>query len=729
VELTDDWNSTPQPLAADASAGWGMFEEAPATGDEVAAEPLPELRSFHDEDAAEDDVEMVTETMAELYYRQGFVDRAADVYRELIARRGEEPALTRRLAELETELRGEVADAPEPGFAPEFDAPVFTSEPQQAPSWLEAVDAHMVAGDTQSHADASLDLPAFEEEEAQSYPDVPEVLPGLDLPAFAQEDAQPLAEPSYAQAGATGDPFADSFASGFDGSAEAPAFDAPSAEAEPAHAFADDRDAWTPPTVEPTAALDFAEEPVSAFEVDPGTTFYAEPASSDPYAEPAMGFDAEPAAAEPLYAGSANAFDGDSAGELDVEAAAPEQFYAEPEPSFGEEASYGAAEPSFAAQEAPYDEPAAPEAPRAEPSFAAAEVVRAEHRASDGTESVASYLWSVLSWRPGQAPAAYAEPEQSASDAQPFASDAEPVVPESLYAEPFIESEAESLGYETAAPAPLHSDPPSSQPHPFASTEPAPFGFEATEPADSEPHPFASTEPAPSETTESVFGFEPQPLASESAEPAPYDFAPQGDAGAPPPPEPWDDQTLGAPEQQPPLDEPWMAGAAAEPEQAEEPWMAAAEPELTPANDDDEPWAIPAAPTEALLPADDEQGAIDELPWLAAEPEVDAGVLPVDDYAPTGTEAASGTAAGDEPMPWEVGLDLGAPEPAPTPAPAEPVAGFSFEDFFSEPAPAPAQPAAEPPAPPAAAPQPEAAAADDDEDLESFQAWLQSLKR
>jgi hypothetical protein len=742
VELTDDWNSTPEPLAADATAGWGMFDDAPATGDEIPAEPLPELRSFHDEDAAEDDVEMVTETMAELYYRQGFVDRAADVYRELIARRGEEPALTRRLAELEGELRGGVAETPatEPGFAPEHDSPVFTSEPQQTPSWLEAVDAHMVAGDAQSHADvpeAGLDLPDFAQEEAQSYPDVPEVLPGLDFPAFAQEDAQPFAaEPSYSQAGATGDPFADSFASGFDGSA---AFDAPATE--PAHAFADERDAWTPPTVEPTAALDFAEEPVSAFEVDQGTTFYAEPAAPDPvHAEPAMGFDAEPAAAEPLFAGSTNAFDA-PAHELDVEAAAPEQFYAEPEPSFGEEAPYGAAEPAFAAQEAAYDEP---EAPRAEPSFAAAEVVRAEHRASDGTESVASYLWSVLSWRPGQAaaaPAAYAEPEQSASDAQPFALDAEPVVPESLYAEPFIESEAESLGYETAEPAPLHFDPPASEPHPFASTEPAPFGFEAAEPA---PHPFASSEPAPSEATgpaaDSVFGFEPQPLAAESAEPAPYDFAPradagtqQRDAGAPPPPEPWDDQTLGAPEQQPPLDEPWMAAEqaeepwmpAAEPAQADEPWMVAAEPELTPANDDDEPWAIPAAPTEALLPADDEQGPIDELPWLAAEPEVDAGVLPVDDYAPTGTEAASGTAAGDEPMPWEIGLDLDAPEPAPTPAPAQPVAGFSFEDFFSEQAPAPA---AEPPAPPAAAPQPEAAA-DDDEDLESFQAWLQSLKR
>ncbi|CAA9366015.1 MAG: hypothetical protein AVDCRST_MAG68-4860 [uncultured Gemmatimonadetes bacterium] len=749
VELSDDWGAAPEPLAADPSAGWGMFDDAP--GADIPAEPLPELRSFHDEDAAEDGVEMVTETMAELYYRQGFVDRAADVYRELIARRGDEPALTRRLAELEAEMRGDVGGSPEPGFgdapgftaqpgfAPEYDAPIFTSEPQQAPAWLEAVDAHMVAGDA----------PGFQPETAGD-------LPALDLPAFAQDDVPSSAAAQPAHGGATGDSFADSFAAGFDGSAQTPpplpALDTPADGLE--------RDPWTAPTIEPTAA--------PGFDAQPGDVFRAgQPADS--FFEPANALGAQPA--DVFDAQSSNAFDAEPAAapfaeplpsfaDADVPPAEPlpsfadaDAPYAEPLPSFAAAdappaeplpsfADADAPLPSFADADAPDQEPepsfAAPGAPHAEPAYAApaevaaAETVRAEHRAGDGTESVATYLWSILSWRPGQAaayaqPEQHAEPEQAASDSQPFAVDAEPAVPESLYTD--AEIEPSSLAFESVEPA-RTSDADAAPALPdFASAEPAPLAFEA----DPAPLAFESAEPAPYDFTDAgTSPAEPAPYdftdaGTSLAEPAPFDLAQQADAGAPPPPQPWDDATLGAPEQQPPLDEPWMADAA-EPA-GDEPW-AAAEPELTPANDDDEPWAIPAAPTEALLPEDDEQGPIDELPWLAAEPGADDSVHSVDDYAPAGTEAASGTPAGDEPMPWEMGLELGAPEPAPTPAPAQPVGGFSFEDFFSEPVPepAPAQPAAEPqPAP--AAPQADAAASDEDEDLESFQAWLQSLKR
>ncbi|HYW07240.1 MAG TPA: hypothetical protein VE913_09810, partial [Longimicrobium sp.] len=236
------------------------------------------------------------------------------------------------------------------------------------------------------------------------------------------------------------------------------------------------------------------------------------------------------------------------------------------------------------------------------------------------------------------------------------------------------------------------------------------------------------------------------------------------DTAAPPPAESWDDETLGAPEQQPPLDEPWMAAAANE-------------AELTHSvESDDEPWAVPSASTEDLLPADDASAVVDELPWMASDEPAEsapaddfpwlasdepapaeeqptdalpwlaqddltpAEAAPVDEFPsfdlpavePAGTEAA-GSAAPDEAMPWEGGLDL--PDPfggaAPTEVPAQPevappAGGFSFEDFFSEP---------RTPAPAAAAPQPEpepaapAPRADEDEDLESFQAWLQSLKR
>lgn len=45
--------------------------------------------------------ELVTETIAELYSRQGFHDRAAEVYRELLRRRGDDPMLRQRLGEAE----------------------------------------------------------------------------------------------------------------------------------------------------------------------------------------------------------------------------------------------------------------------------------------------------------------------------------------------------------------------------------------------------------------------------------------------------------------------------------------------------------------------------------------------------------------------------------------------------------------------------------------------------
>lgn len=72
----------------------------------------------------DDDSEVVTETIAELYARQGFHDRAADVYRQLIRDRGEVPELTERLAELEAMPAGGGEEAEQ-----HFD---IASEPEEA---------------------------------------------------------------------------------------------------------------------------------------------------------------------------------------------------------------------------------------------------------------------------------------------------------------------------------------------------------------------------------------------------------------------------------------------------------------------------------------------------------------------------------------------------------------------------------------------------------------------
>ncbi|HEV7589675.1 MAG TPA: hypothetical protein VGO40_16285, partial [Longimicrobium sp.] len=237
-----------------------------------------------------------------------------------------------------------------------------------------------------------------------------------------------------------------------------------------------------------------------------------------------------------------------------------------------------------------------------------------------------------------------------------------------------------------------------------------------------------------------------RPAARADAAAAPSESAAPA---APPAARPWDEETLGASDEQPPIDEPWIAGADssfADAPAADAPWSApAAEPWAEPALAEPEPWAAEGGDD---VDAGDDDGA--ELPWLTQ---------------PTGTPEAESAPAAEAPMPWETSFELSpevpeggpgeraAPRQEPT---AEPASGFSFEDFFSEPA-APAQPAAAPepepglepapafapeplpepwplpaaaqPAAPAAAQPPAGEGGDEDEDLESFQAWLQSLKR
>jgi tetratricopeptide (TPR) repeat protein len=106
-----------------------------ANDDEVGAD---------DAELAPDDefggTELVTETIAELYARQGLFDRAANVYRELIRRRGDDPALRRRLEEVERQVANAVIPAEPDTFASSFedgfdsgaDSPPFESERETA---------------------------------------------------------------------------------------------------------------------------------------------------------------------------------------------------------------------------------------------------------------------------------------------------------------------------------------------------------------------------------------------------------------------------------------------------------------------------------------------------------------------------------------------------------------------------------------------------------------------
>ena len=113
----------------------------PAAEAESEPEPAPARGGawwFEDpagEDGAEDDGDLLTRTMAELYVKQGFVDEAAAIYRELLADRPEDEELRRALAELESdgaaELGSDGAAKPASDDAAEPE-PVDAAEPAPA---------------------------------------------------------------------------------------------------------------------------------------------------------------------------------------------------------------------------------------------------------------------------------------------------------------------------------------------------------------------------------------------------------------------------------------------------------------------------------------------------------------------------------------------------------------------------------------------------------------------
>ncbi|HEU4455506.1 MAG TPA: tetratricopeptide repeat protein, partial [Longimicrobium sp.] len=300
--------SEPEP-AASGFDGWGSVDDGqldaasatpPLEGLEAFAD-APVIGGAHDahDDHAHEEEEVVTETMAELYARQGFLDRSADVYRELISRCGAEPALVRRLEELEAQMEGA---APSPSSSPyDFD----TDEEEEAgpPAWLQAVDAASTASDDEpalpdlgletTLPDLPTDLaapPAVEAEEAQALADVSGASP---FPISAGEPA--TADPGFvdsAPAGSDvgismsgsgtfvtgGDPFADSFARGF-GDADDMAADV---------GAGDERAAWETPTVEET-------EPVPGMLLDETPAFAVDTSAVDSAAAAYADFDDEPA--------------------------------------------------------------------------------------------------------------------------------------------------------------------------------------------------------------------------------------------------------------------------------------------------------------------------------------------------------------------------------------------------------------------------------------------------
>lgn len=681
-------------LAGEPGAGFGFGEPAPAAADHV----------FHEADGHDADAEMVTETMAELYASQGLLAQAADVYRELIGQRGQEPGLVRRLGEIEARIAGGPVEA----------APL--DDDAGAPDWLESVDAFARGGAEPDRAEFDIDggLPALDltpaSSDAFSFGTEPDASDFGAEPEAAGFGAEPdaaefsIAEPAPSAfsavepvaPSASGDPFADSFSAGFDGAAEPVAADAGSAD-------------WA-----------------GAFSADAGTATSADAGAGS--ADRADAFSAD-AGAEPLPADVGAADGGAADGAAEDRQAWEAPTVAETEPVgfdilvvADEDGGEVPASPEVVADvSADWAIAAAPldDDDEEEPAVPIAAAAPAYTPPAPGVRTMRGYFSSLLTWQPVPAETATYE----------------------------ISAEGGTLTIEAAEPDAPSTDAPGSDEAPSAAPSFDAPAADATPSFDAAP----SAEPA-------------QPVADE--EPAPWE------AAAPPPafPAAPDIPTFQAPAFQPPAFAEPEAPAAGD----DEPWAAASA--------EDEPWAAPgeSAPAASGEPAPADLPLLDlEEPWAetpAAPVDIasfelaeDAAPAPAAEPTPSAEPASAGTdAQAEELLPWEVPADPAAAPQAP--AASDAGGGFSFEDFFSgtpsapaapssgaaEPPPEPPVRAAETPAfipsfaeptpppvfeapapPPAPAAPPAAAAAapqaggqdEDDEDLESFQAWLQSLKR
>jgi tetratricopeptide (TPR) repeat protein len=99
--------------------------------------------------------ELVTETIAELYARQGFYTRSADVLRELIRRRGGDEALSRRLEEIERLALASQPDAAgSENIAGQPFAPEETADEFDADVSVEDRDGALPVGDAVRDAEA-----------------------------------------------------------------------------------------------------------------------------------------------------------------------------------------------------------------------------------------------------------------------------------------------------------------------------------------------------------------------------------------------------------------------------------------------------------------------------------------------------------------------------------------------------------------------------------------------
>lgn len=252
-----------------AAAGSEESEPYEPAGPDVPEGPEQELAG-----ESEDGADVMTETIAQVYARQGLYDRAIEVYRGLLEKRPDDEGLKERLASVEAMAEAERAAETEPAEGAEADV-----EPAGA-------------GESDVMAAGIETDPTFEDLE----PDEDSVLAGFQSTGFeaVDEDAAPLdgleAHDTDPETGLVTD----------DVDAEGPVEEA----AEPVgaeyeepvvEADASDEDVWETPWDEPVEAAAVTEPPGAEEEIDTGEADEPEPEPESPWvAEDWSGAEVEP---------------------------------------------------------------------------------------------------------------------------------------------------------------------------------------------------------------------------------------------------------------------------------------------------------------------------------------------------------------------------------------------------------------------------------------------------
>jgi tetratricopeptide (TPR) repeat protein len=216
LEVSGIGGSEPPPKPADAQA---MFGDAVDAGRETGDEPRDAVDAYYPmldvQSTSTSPAAFVTETMAELYLQQGYVQEALDIYRQLAAQNPADDTLRERVRQLEQGARSSIGIAAISDEVVEAAHKRATTKPKKtirsffAKLAMRRVVEREAAGDDTRDAGGGEEMApsAAAAPPTPSAPPAPRrAAPELDEPAWLRSDPEP--EASQPPANESGDAFA-----------------------------------------------------------------------------------------------------------------------------------------------------------------------------------------------------------------------------------------------------------------------------------------------------------------------------------------------------------------------------------------------------------------------------------------------------------------------------------------------------------------------------------------